>query len=345
MLKTVLFIGSDPNYNRPDSNSQGGADHIDIRRERKVLQTVYDAQKYFRFVAAEHCTWDDLKREVATHKPSILHICSHGVQIGEESKLLFVDEDANGLEAGADFIVDTLQDCHSLELVFLDACRSSQLAERICNVQTRFFCVGYENDVPVRASTRGSGYFHTEISGGACVNEATEALRLLQESIPSWNKAEARFHRPASRSDRPIRPRAQILAKFFEDDPSLDATGAYTINFGLDLQDGDIPSVADDTYLVCFFSDERDYIEKEYVTLIKDDRSRAPFWHRKADEERWDYDNDADVFCTYVHLRSGFAETLSCKASVALKRYYENKWLTAPKGEDIEKAIVVLERA
>ena len=341
MLKTVLFVGSDPKYNR-DTDHQGGASHIDIRRERSVLQAVYGAQDYFRFVYYDHCTWDELRSRVIEYKPSILHICSHGVAIGNESRLLFIDQDADALEVDAEFFVQTMSDCESLELVFLDACRSAQLAQSICKMQSSYFCVGYENDVPVSASTRGSGYFHTEIASGHRVQRATESLRRLLASIPKWHGAAPRFHRPDSLPDRPIRAIPTILAKFFKNDPTIDSSGAYKINFGLDLCDGARAAHRNDNYLICFFSDERDYVAEECVTLIKDTHSNAPFWHRDSARECWDYDNDAIVYCTVVHLRTGYAETVSCKASEALERYYGNGWC-----EDklIEQAVLTLKKS
>ena len=340
MIKTVLFVGSDPNYNR-DVFTPSGAAHIDIRRERSVLQTVYRIQRYFRFVYLDHCTWDELHSAVLEHRPSILHICSHGVQIGDEARLLFVDDDARTLEVGAELFIQTMDDCRPLELVFLDACRSALLAKSICARQSRYFCIGYDSDVPVSASTRGSGYFHTEIASGRGVEKATENLRTLLSSIPKWEKANPKCHRHPSQKDRQIRAFPRILAKFYKDDPTVDSSGAYKINFGLDLCDQGRPTRDEDLYLVCFFSDERDYIAQEYVTLIKNLRANAPFWHHDAGRECWDYDNDADVYCTVVHLRTGFAETVSCKASQALRRYYESTWCKDPR---FEEAVLALEK-
>jgi len=66
-------------------------------------------------------------------------------------------------------------------------------------------------------------------------------------------------------------------------------------------------------------------------------------WHPQPSKECWDYNTNGRIYCTYVHIKSGYRETITCNVADALKQYYGGN-SAVPVSPEVAAAINTIEQ-
>jgi hypothetical protein len=298
----VLFIGS----NAPDEET------LALQRE------ITELQRRFVDVAGEPVSFqfypnlaaEDLPSMLARHKPDVLHISAHG----DTEQLSLATASGKTVRLDAQALKVFLQTGSEPKVVYLNACDSHQIAERLAGVVP--IAIGTTAPITNGAARNGAVAFYERILAGHPVGTAFEVSRAMIELLQNKEVSAVLYSRPdIDIADTYLHRAPRLVADFLRSDPQA-KKGWYRVRFG-------VHGCPTNVTQIVFFSDDPTLIDESYDDQVGDLCLLARGMPRQgvlwvAKDEYWEVKTDHRLFAMGV-LGDGTSFTCAGRLTTAIE--------------------------
>lgn len=278
----ILYIAANP-----DSQEM-----LDLSPEITEIQRRVLGATSVEFVAMPSLKFEDLASTLHQQKPDILHIAAHG-----SDKALFLANHKNEeIRLDAEMLLTFLSDVSPPRLVYLNACNSREIADKL--KQGVPISIGSTTPINVKSARATAVSFYERILDGASVARAFAVCKQVMRGY-SDGTAEMDICHLASvdPSTAILHHEPRFVAEFTKKNPTRDREDNYEIRFG-------ILRYPSGTRQIVFFTDDPDSInpkqtlQQALCTVVRDMPQQQGLVFA---EEAWDIEGDFRVYAVGVY--------------------------------------------
>ena len=306
----ILYVGSK------------AIDHASLNLDREITEIQRRANSVstsdVEFTFLPDVTIEDLPLELSVRRPDVLHFSAHG----DTRALSFRRADGKDVTVRADALTAFLNPDSPPTLVYINACNSSQLAERLVETSVPL-AIGSTAPITNRAARAGAVAFYDRLLSGFSVQEAHDAQQAIVGALEGARASVKLYARPGISPERVFLHQVPQIEVDFEESARVGKDEHY--DFSLHLV-GCPPS----TTQVIFFTDDDDEDdaddECEFETNLTYVVRGTPLGQRRAlttyDDLPWRARGDFRLFAVGV---TGDARmfTVATTLAAALTRRYK----------------------
>lgn len=207
-MPSILYVSASPK----------GLDRVSVERVGGLI-TRHLGKETVEVETA--CTWRAFRRQLATHKPELLHLGFHG----KAGDLFFMDDDGQADRVEAARIIEEIGTVPSVKWVLLGACESASTAEALKGVvQAAIGMDGSPSDDAVYAYADGfyealsmeKGFSEAHAFAARTVRDWCRRARVDDESHIPRHFGQAAAGRPAAPPAAPTGPSRALTAEELE---------------------------------------------------------------------------------------------------------------------------------
>lgn len=247
-----------------------------------------DAAEPAQFIFLPDVKLEEVPLEVTRHKPDILHISVHG----ERDGLYFAGADERLLQLTADQLAAFLPRDHPPQLVFLNACKSHLIAERLAELGLT--AIGTEAPITNRASVAAAALLYDRLLSGEPITTAFEAVKALVEALEEGRTRLVLHGQKPDAEHRPLVNTPRLAAKLTDQGQYLRGRSArFLLGY---------VGCPQSTHQVCFFTDDPSFLihrededgpdpTNDLAEIVRDVVRGGEIWT----EETWTIDGDCRV--------------------------------------------------
>jgi hypothetical protein len=298
----ILYIAANP-YNQ---------EILDFSPEITEIQRRVLGATSVEFVAMPSLKFEDLASTLHQQKPDILHIAAHG-----NDKALFLANYSNeSIQLDADMLNAFFSDVSPPRLVYLNACNSLEIAEKLSRAIA--IAIGSTAPISVKAARATAVSFYERILDGASVDHAFDVCKQVMRGA-SDDSAEMKIYtRTGVNKAEVLHHEPRFVAEFTKKRPSRDKKDCYEIRFG-------VLKYPLGTRQIVFFTDDpesvnpKQSLQEALCTVVRDMPQQQGLVFA---EEAWDIEGDFRLYAVGVY-GDDRTFTLSTMLSDALKARYQ----------------------
>jgi len=267
----ILFISATPAA--PDQARK--YQELRVHNDIAVLQQAASiaAGQHISFLFLPSITFGALPATLATHKPDVLHVSTHG----EKDHLSLANDDGRAVPISAPTLKHMLNTSDAPRLVILSACNSAEIAKDLAKVVR--MTIGFTlpvSDLDARASTVA---LYQGLFTGKSVQDAYAFSKHMLNDLNRDGVDLVLEHREDTDPGQEVLcPAVELVARFPDDKPpkGMDGEGLMEVEFGL-------ANCPPSTTQVIFFTsnrywihDETDVDPGELSSIVVDDAWSTP---------------------------------------------------------------------